>query len=150
MKMINHTCTDLFYPLNISLSYGTVSPEDYLKVLGHYAKWLDREQPYALLNIRDDASFENSPGLGKMAKGWMQKYLPLLQQYEQGIALVVPESRYEKVCKTNFEAISAGACRVFTHTDEALAWLAEAELKSLEGFNKWKAVKEYLKINSYE
>lgn len=141
---INHNCTNRFHPLNISFSYGKGTTESYAGVLKSYGAWLDRREPYSLLNIRDEASFENTPGLGKIAKEWMVRYMPLLQEYEKGIAIVVPESRYEKVCKTNFEAISAGECRIFTSTADALQWLSAGHLDTLQGFSKWQEVKQYL------
>lgn len=141
---INHTCSDRFHPLNISLSYGPVSQAAYLDVLAHYGAWLDKGMPYTLLNIRDEASFEPSLGLGKVAKTWMKQYLSLLKKYEQGIALVVPETKYEQVCRVNFEAISAGACQVFTQTAAALDWLASGELEALRGFDNWESVGLFL------
>ncbi|MEN7547161.1 hypothetical protein AAG747_04535 [Rapidithrix thailandica] len=120
-----------YWPLVLVVNMGEVTMEGYQTVLDAYGKWLDKEKPFAILNLRDPAGFTSEKGVAQAGKLWMKENKSKMRAYVQGVALLVSEeASFSKMQNLDTQKAFGYPSKVFKDALSALNWLNEEILPS--------------------
>lgn len=117
---------DTNWPLIIAVAEETVTLADHRHFLDEWSRWLDRGQPFVLLQIftseaaavrRVDAS------LGDIA--WLRGNAERLRKYVLGIATAAPPQCFDELKNTNIAWSTGVPARAFPDGRSAVKWLRE-------------------------